>query len=76
MPMEKRNQFLPLSRPSIGDAEIEAAVACLRSGRITTGPRCAELETKFASAKFSGIFWQTLFNSIHELGIEISAKIE
>lgn len=40
-------QELPLSRPSIGEAEIEAVVRVLRSGWITTGARCADLERVF-----------------------------
>ena len=46
----RRREFLPLSRPSIGDAEIEAVVACLKSGWITSGPRVAEFERRFAEA--------------------------
>ena len=44
----RRREFLPLSRPSIGDAEVDAVVACLRSGWITSGPRVAEFERLFA----------------------------
>jgi dTDP-4-amino-4,6-dideoxygalactose transaminase len=44
----RRGDFLPLSRPSIGDAEIAAVVACLRSGWITSGPQVAEFERRFA----------------------------
>ncbi len=36
--------FLPLSRPSISDAEITAVADVLRSGWITTGAKNAELE--------------------------------
>lgn len=43
-----RTDFLPLSRPSIGDAEIEAVTACLRSGWLTSGARVAEFEETFA----------------------------
>lgn len=46
----RRVEFLPLSRPSIGDAEVDAVVACLRSGWITSGPRVAEFERLFAEA--------------------------
>ncbi len=42
-----RKDFLPLNRPSIGDAEIDALTACLRSGWITTGPLCKTFEEKF-----------------------------
>lgn len=45
--MEIRKDFLPLSRPSIGDKEIEKVVSCLRSGWITTGPICKAFEEKF-----------------------------
>lgn len=42
--------FLPLSRPSIGEREIQAVCEVLRSGWLTTGPRCAELEAAFRRA--------------------------
>ena len=48
MGLTKRDEFLPLSRPEISEAEIKAVTACLRSGWITTGPRTAEFEKAFA----------------------------
>jgi dTDP-4-amino-4,6-dideoxygalactose transaminase len=45
--MEIRKDFLPLSRPSIGEKEIEGVVSCLKSGWITTGPLCKQFEEKF-----------------------------
>ncbi|WP_462384203.1 UDP-4-amino-4-deoxy-L-arabinose aminotransferase [Pseudomonas sp. Marseille-QA0892] len=39
--------FLPFSRPSIGDEEIAAVTAVLRSGWITTGPQNGALEQRF-----------------------------
>ncbi|MBL8200881.1 MAG: UDP-4-amino-4-deoxy-L-arabinose aminotransferase [Chromatiales bacterium] len=39
--------FLPFSRPSITQADIDAVVDVLRSGWITTGPKCAVLEDAF-----------------------------
>lgn len=45
--MKIRENFLPLSRPSIGDREIEGVVACLKYGWITTGPVCKAFEDKF-----------------------------
>ena len=45
--MEIRKDFLPLSRPSIGEKEIEEVVSCLKSGWITTGPLCKAFEEKF-----------------------------
>jgi len=43
-----RADFLPFSRPSITEAEIESVVRVLRSGWITTGPKNAEFEKEFA----------------------------
>jgi len=40
--------FLPFSRPSITEADIAAVTDVLRSGWLTTGQRCEELETRFA----------------------------
>jgi dTDP-4-amino-4,6-dideoxygalactose transaminase len=43
-----RDPMLAFSRPSIGEEEINAVVAVLRSGWITTGPKVAEFEAMFA----------------------------
>ncbi len=40
--------FLPFSRPGIGEDEIAAVEQVLRSGWITTGPKNQELEQRFA----------------------------
>lgn len=45
--MKIRDDFLPLSKPSIGENEIKNVVNCLKSGWITTGPACKEFEDKF-----------------------------
>lgn len=45
--MKKREDFLPMNRPSIGEAEIAAVTACLRSRWITTGALCKTFEEKF-----------------------------
>jgi dTDP-4-amino-4,6-dideoxygalactose transaminase len=45
---ERRETFLSFQPPDIGDEEIEAVVETLRSGWLTTGPRTAELERRFA----------------------------
>ena len=42
-----RETFLPFSKPSITQSEIDALNAVLRSGWITTGPKNAEFEEKF-----------------------------
>ncbi|WP_411751431.1 UDP-4-amino-4-deoxy-L-arabinose aminotransferase [Serratia sp. (in: enterobacteria)] len=41
------DQFLPFSRPAIGDEEIAAVEKVLRSGWITTGPQNHQLESEF-----------------------------
>ena len=45
---EKRATMLGFQPPAIGDEEIEAVAETLRSGWLTTGPRSAELERRFA----------------------------
>ena len=45
--MKIRKDFLPFSRPSIGETEISGVVACLKSGWITTGALCKAFEDKF-----------------------------
>lgn len=42
-----RKTFLPFSRPSILETDIAAVADVLRSGWITTGPKNAELESRF-----------------------------
>lgn len=41
---------VPFFRPSIGDAEVDEVVECLRSGWLTTGPRTKQFEEDFAKA--------------------------
>jgi len=43
-----RHDFLPFSRPSITEEDIAAVCDVLRSGWITTGPKTAEFEQRFA----------------------------
>lgn len=45
--------FLPFTRPSVDEATIDAVANVLRSGWITTGPKCQELESAL-SARFAG----------------------
>jgi len=45
--VKKREDFLPMNRPSLGEAEIAAVTACLRSHWITTGALCKTFEEKF-----------------------------
>jgi dTDP-4-amino-4,6-dideoxygalactose transaminase len=44
----RRATMLGFQPPAIGDEEIEAVAETLRSGWLTTGPRAAELERRFA----------------------------
>jgi dTDP-4-amino-4,6-dideoxygalactose transaminase len=44
----RRQTFLSFQPPAIGEEEIEAVAETLRSGWLTTGPRTAELEERFA----------------------------
>lgn len=43
-----KDEFLPFSRPSITQEDITAVAEVLRSGWITTGPKCAEFERRFS----------------------------
>src|SRR5919201_1787695 len=45
---ERRATFLGFQPPAIGEEEVEAVAETLRSGWLTTGPRAAELEERFA----------------------------
>ena len=42
-----RQDFLPFARPSISEEDVAAVTEVLRSGWITTGARCNELEAAF-----------------------------
>jgi dTDP-4-amino-4,6-dideoxygalactose transaminase len=44
----RRETFLSFQPPAIGDEEVEAVAATLRSGWLTTGPAAGELERRFA----------------------------
>lgn len=46
---KKKDNFLPLSRPSIGKKEIEEVVDSLKSGWLTTGPKVKKFENDFKS---------------------------
>ncbi len=48
-PFTKRPDFLPFSRPTIRQIEIDEVVDSLRSGWITTGPKSERFEKDFAA---------------------------
>ncbi|MBI5166982.1 MAG: DegT/DnrJ/EryC1/StrS family aminotransferase, partial [candidate division NC10 bacterium] len=52
--MKKRKEFLPFSRPTIEEEEIQEVIDCLRSGWITTGPRVLNFEEEFKKYVGSG----------------------
>jgi dTDP-4-amino-4,6-dideoxygalactose transaminase len=46
---------IPCFRPFIGEEEVEAATAVLRSGWLTTGPKAREFEQKFVAFMGDGV---------------------
>jgi len=46
---------VPFFRPSIGEREIAAVAACLRSGWLTTGPAAKAFEASFSEAVGAGV---------------------
>src|SRR6267142_2573115 len=46
---------IPCFRPFIGEEEIAAATAVMRSGWLTTGPKAREFEQKFAAFMGDGV---------------------
>src|SRR5687768_10761981 len=44
----RRETFLSFQPPAIGEEEVAAVAETIRSGWLTTGPRTAELERRFA----------------------------
>lgn len=63
---------LPFARPQIGDEERAAVDAVLRSGWLTTGPRCAEFESAL-STYFDGRAVRVL--SSGTAGLEIGLRL-
>jgi dTDP-4-amino-4,6-dideoxygalactose transaminase len=45
----RRETFLSFQPPAVGEEEIQAVAETIRSGWLTTGPRTAELEERFAA---------------------------
>ena len=52
-PYTAQMDFLPFTRPSIDEATIAGVAEVLRSGWITTGPKCRELEARL-SERYGG----------------------
>lgn len=56
-----RKEFLPFSKPSIGQEEIDEVVDSLKSGWITTGPKVQKFECQFSG--FTGSPFSIAVNS-------------
>jgi dTDP-4-amino-4,6-dideoxygalactose transaminase len=67
-PFVKRDTFLPFSKPTIRQVEIDEVVDCLKSGWITTGPKAERFEREFAA--YTG-FPQVLALSSATAGLHI-----
>jgi dTDP-4-amino-4,6-dideoxygalactose transaminase len=63
---------IPCFRPAIGDEEIEAVAAVLRSGWLTTGPKAREFEQKFAA--FLGGDVEAIAVSSATAGLHLAAE--
>ena len=50
-----KEDYIPFSRPEIGQEEIDEVVDTLRSGWITTGPKCRAFEEEFAEYIGDGV---------------------
>jgi dTDP-4-amino-4,6-dideoxygalactose transaminase len=55
VPIQTAAPFLPFALPDIDEAEIDAVVACLRSGWVTTGPTTRRFEQDFDAYLGGGV---------------------
>lgn len=65
--------FIPFAKPTISEASIEEVVACLRSGWISSGPRCAQLEKEFADYIGDGVSALTVSSATAGLHLALEA---
>src|SRR5947207_8398723 len=63
---------IPCFRPAVGEEEIEAVAAVLRSGWLTTGPKAREFEQKFAT--FLGGDVEAIAVSSATAGLHLAAE--
>jgi dTDP-4-amino-4,6-dideoxygalactose transaminase len=61
MPYKRRKDFLPFTRPVIGQEEIEEIIDSIHSGWITTGPKSARFEEELQ--RYNGIPHCLVMNS-------------
>ncbi len=79
--VQKREEFLPLSLPTIGEEEIKAVTEVLKSRWITTGSKTMEFEKQFAD--FVGVKYAVALTSgtagmhllLHSLGLSPTDEI-
>lgn len=64
--------FLPFALPDIGDEEIDAVVACLRSGWVTTGAKARQFEHDFADYLGGGV--QTMAVNSATAGLHLALE--
>ncbi|WP_198118743.1 DegT/DnrJ/EryC1/StrS family aminotransferase [Massilia rhizosphaerae] len=64
--------FLPFALPDIDEAEIDAVVACLRSGWVTTGPATRQFEQDFGAYLGSGL--QTISVNSATAGLHLALE--
>ncbi|WP_284314989.1 DegT/DnrJ/EryC1/StrS family aminotransferase [Labrys miyagiensis] len=63
---------IPFFQPSIGDREVQAAIAVLRSGWLTTGTKCREFEEQFAEMLGGNV--ETVAVNSATAGIHLAAE--
>ncbi len=61
MAYQRRDTFLPFTRPMVGPEEIEEFIDSVQSGWITTGPKAARFEEELAA--YNGVRHCLVFNS-------------
>ena len=64
---------VPFALPDIGEEEIRAVVECLRSGWLTSGPRCATFERDFAAFIGGGVEAVAVSSCTNALEIALAA---
>lgn len=64
--------FLPFALPDIDEAEIDAVVACLRSGWVTTGPATRQFEQDFGAYLGGGL--QTISVNSATAGLHLALE--
>ena len=64
--------FLPFALPDIGEEEIDAVVACLRSGWVTTGAKAQQFEQDFAAYLGGGV--QTMAVNSATAGLHLALE--